>query len=204
MVSLVTVVICLSERNAMSKEIKGNQCHLTISDRFYIEQELLQKSSFRSIAKVLHKDPSTISKEVLRSSRITKPVIRPLGCYSCASYQGCSVRRCCRMNCSHKCRKCFKVNPTKHCSFFKPFICHATSRPPYVCNGCCRMDICTLEHRIYSSRGAQSDYEKKLKGSREGIALISEELLLDKQIPALPGLQKVSPNLVQLKPVFII
>ena len=41
-----------------------NQKHLTLSDRIYIEQELLQGSTFRSIASVLHKDPSTISKEI--------------------------------------------------------------------------------------------------------------------------------------------
>lgn len=43
----------------MSKHI---QKHLTLSNRTYIEQELLQKSTFSSIGKVLHKDPSTISK----------------------------------------------------------------------------------------------------------------------------------------------
>ena len=41
-----------------------NQKHLTLSDRVYIEQELLQGSTFRSIAGILHKDPSTISKEI--------------------------------------------------------------------------------------------------------------------------------------------
>ena len=55
----------------MSKKIKGNHRHLTLSQRTYIEQELFQKSSFRSIAAALHKDPSTISKEVLRSSKVT-------------------------------------------------------------------------------------------------------------------------------------
>lgn len=45
---------------------KHNQKHLTLSNRTYIEQELLQKSTFSSIAKSLHKDPTTISKEVKR------------------------------------------------------------------------------------------------------------------------------------------
>lgn len=48
----------------MSHNIKGNGKHLTFSDRVYIEQELMQQSSFRSIAASLGKDPSTISKEV--------------------------------------------------------------------------------------------------------------------------------------------
>ena len=48
----------------MSQNIKGNGKHLTFSNRVYIEQELMQRSSFRSIAANLGKDPSTISKEV--------------------------------------------------------------------------------------------------------------------------------------------
>ena len=48
----------------MSRKIKGNGKHLTYSDRVYIEQELIQYSSFRSIAETLGKDPSTISKEI--------------------------------------------------------------------------------------------------------------------------------------------
>ena len=48
----------------MSRKIKGNGKHLTFSDRVYIEQELMQNSSFREIADELGKDPSTISKEI--------------------------------------------------------------------------------------------------------------------------------------------
>ena len=48
----------------MSRKIKGNGKHLTFSDRVYIEQELMQGSSFRNIAAGLGKDPSTISKEI--------------------------------------------------------------------------------------------------------------------------------------------
>ena len=47
-----------------------NQKHLTLSNRTYIEQELLQKSTFSSIGEALHKDPSTISKEVKRYSKL--------------------------------------------------------------------------------------------------------------------------------------
>ena len=51
----------------MSKSVRGNHSHLTLSDRIFIEQELGQGASFYSIAQVLHKDPTTISKEVKRS-----------------------------------------------------------------------------------------------------------------------------------------
>lgn len=48
---------------------KHGQKHLALSNRTYIEQELLQKSTFSSIGSVLHKDPSTISKEIKRYSK---------------------------------------------------------------------------------------------------------------------------------------
>ena len=55
----------------MSKYIPGNQKHLTLEDRIYIENELNKGTSFKDIARFLCKDPTTISKEVrLTGSRI--------------------------------------------------------------------------------------------------------------------------------------
>ena len=54
----------------MSKLIPGNNKHLTIDDRLYIEQALDQGVTFTDIARYLCKDPTTISKEILRHRRI--------------------------------------------------------------------------------------------------------------------------------------
>ena len=54
----------------MSKEIH-TQKHLTLSDRIFIEQSLANHTSFKDIAAVLKKDPSTISKEI-RKQRMFK------------------------------------------------------------------------------------------------------------------------------------
>lgn len=48
----------------MSKYIPGNQKHLTLEDRKYIEKSLNSGCSFKSIARYLCKDPTTISKEI--------------------------------------------------------------------------------------------------------------------------------------------
>ena len=48
----------------MSKYILGNQKHLTLNDRIYIENELAKETTFKDIAAFLCKDPTTISKEV--------------------------------------------------------------------------------------------------------------------------------------------
>ena len=48
----------------MSKYIPGNQKHLTLDDRKYIEKSLNEGVSFKDIARFLCKDPTTISKEI--------------------------------------------------------------------------------------------------------------------------------------------
>ena len=48
----------------MSKYIPGNQKHLTLNDRIYIENELSKGATFKDIAAFLCKDPTTISKRL--------------------------------------------------------------------------------------------------------------------------------------------
>lgn len=61
----------------MSKYIPGNQKHLTLEDRIYIENELAKGTSFKNIAAFLCKDPTTISKEVaFLLNRCTKGAVR--------------------------------------------------------------------------------------------------------------------------------
>lgn len=48
----------------MSKYISGNQKHLSLEDRKYIEKSLNAGRTFKDIARYLCKDPTTISKEI--------------------------------------------------------------------------------------------------------------------------------------------
>lgn len=48
----------------MSNLIPGNQKHLTLDNRVFIEKCLEQNMTMKDIAKPLCKDPSTISKEI--------------------------------------------------------------------------------------------------------------------------------------------
>ena len=48
----------------MNKYTSGNQKHLTLNDRIYIENVLSKGSTFKDIAAFLCKDPTTISKEL--------------------------------------------------------------------------------------------------------------------------------------------
>ena len=85
-----------------------NQKHLTLSDRVYIEQELLQGSTFRSIAHVLHKDSSTISKEIRLHAMMPKSTsFKVPRCKQCRHYDSCKTSSICKMSgCRQLCWSC--------------------------------------------------------------------------------------------------
>lgn len=71
-----------------------NQKHLTLTERIYIEQELVQGSTFSSIASIIDKDPSTISKEVNRA-RIIEDAGYTGKCHACQNYGDCFRKSIC-------------------------------------------------------------------------------------------------------------
>ena len=159
-----------------------NQKHLTLSDRIYIEQELLQKSSFTSIAKVLHKDPTTIAKEIKRYSKETPASLRYI-CNLCKLYKECEIRskdlKCPAYTsryCSYYCKRCFRKKVIDICPAFLPYTCDKINKPPYVCNYCTDQRQCPLDKRIYIASFAQKQYEKTLSQSRVGINMTPAEL----------------------------
>lgn len=159
---------------------KYNHRHLTLSDRTYIEQELLQGSSFKKIGEMLGKDPTTISKEIRRNR--TEKHNRSGGCRNCMNYQTCRLRGSnpqihCRKSCSRNraCRYCWDNHSLK-CDAFAPYICDRPLKPPYVCNGCDYTVSCPLPVYLYSAKSAHRRYEKFLSDSRKGINLTPEEL----------------------------
>ena len=159
----------------MKKYKKGNGHHLTLSDRTYIEQELVQGSSFKCIADFLEKDPSTISKEV-RLNRYT-----PL-CHD-IHYAKCS--RCIHFDSCHKAAEKYKSpsgcmtyrnSPAWKCKDYDPHDCFFLTKPPYVCNACVQRYKCTKVKYQYSAIKAQRMYEQRLSESRKGINMTPEEL----------------------------
>lgn len=164
------------------KNLIHDQKHLTLSDRTYIEQELLQKSTFSFISNTLKKDPTTIAKEVKRNFK-SVPVKSNRSCVLCKHYENCDVQsretsysHFNKKYCSFYCRKCYHYNPTRECSLFIPFTCDRISKPPYVCNYCTDQRSCPLTKKIYDAAHAQKQYEKALVKSRQGINMTLEEL----------------------------
>ena len=108
---------------------KGNQKHIDLSGRIRIEQGLNNGESFRTIARDLNKDPSTISKEVRRHSVIKerKPnAFAPIPCannYDASKPKAnvCKILHGCGDNeCTHKCVNCRKARCSEICNHYKP------------------------------------------------------------------------------------
>lgn len=163
----------------MSRKIKGNGKHLTFSDRVYIEQELMQGSSFRNIAAGLGKDPSTISKEIrLHCSVAPNGTYRFPHCTACSKYKKCKdIVYLCTTCKEILCWRCSANRDlARNCKEYNPFTCPKLAKPPYVCNGCVKKPKCHDSKKYYRARPAQKAYEETLSSSRSGINMTPEEL----------------------------
>ena len=164
----------------MSRFIPGNQKHLKLDDRKYIESELNKETSFKDIAKFLCKDPTTISKEV-RSHRASDWYHK--GTFYNA-HNFCVHRYHCKKTnvcdkvflCGIKCTSCSACNNT--CKDFEKERCQRLFKSPYVCNGCPKkINHCTIAHKYrYDALFADRKYRETLSSSRAGINLTKKEL----------------------------
>ena len=165
----------------MSILIPGNQKHLTLKDRCYIEDSLNEGLSFKDIARFLCKDPTTISKEV-RLHRMAD--VQPKRIFN-NPHNFCTKRfRCKRTNvcqkiiiCDTHCASCIKCNQV--CNAFTKEQCKRLDKAPYGCNGCQKSKSrCTIPHKYtYDAKFAQRKYEELRTTSREGVNLSRHDAL---------------------------
>ena len=163
---------------------------MTLSDRIAIEQGLFDNKSFRSIAKTIDKDPSTVSKEIKRvvgTSNYKKAEI------NCKYARNCRNMHLCKDCYEGLCKECLTVNCTGICKRFQPAFCNLLLSPPYTCNGCKDKGQCHLDKRYYRAKDAQRIYEKTLVNSRKGINKTPQELCELNDL--------VSPLLLQRQPI---
>lgn len=163
----------------MSNLIPGNQKHMTLDDRCYIEDSLNMGVSFKDIARYLCKDPTTISKEI-RLHRLND--VQPKQIFN-NTHNFCTKRfRCKRTNvcekiiiCDTHCASCSKCNQV--CKAFEKEQCNRLDKAPYVCNGCPQVrSRCTVPHKYtYDAKFAQRKYEGLRTKSREGVNLSKED-----------------------------
>ena len=77
-------------------------------------------------------------------------------------------------NIERACRTCYRSEGNITDDSY--LICSKLEKPPYVCNGCNKLNTCTLEKRFYRARQAQKEYEEIRSESRSGFNLTEAEL----------------------------
>lgn len=152
--------------------------HLSLSDRIRIESSLNSRRSFKKIAEVLGKHPSSISLEI-RKHLQRKRTGGAGQCFNdCAKRMGCkcsglcNVKGDCFKRYCHFCLKCSSV-----CPEYEHMSCPKLSRAPYVCNGCVQVRFCSLEKSFYEAEYAHKVSREVLSESRGGVSVDEEEIV---------------------------
>ncbi len=158
---------------------RGNQRHLTLSDRITIEKGLGISLSFAEIARQIHKDPTTVSKEVRKHSKVKE--FNGYGTIPCQAnadiHNRCTLKHICGdKNCDLPCRICRSKRCSDICKEYRPQQCSRLQKAPYVCNGCGKRANCRMDKRLYSSKYADDCYRELLASSREGINQTPESI----------------------------
>lgn len=162
----------------------SNNLHLSLDERNIIEQELTKNTSFKDIASMLDKDPTTISKEVKKYRIRQEGQAIHINPNQCTRRFNCQRRNVCGFSCNKECRKCNICN--KVCNDFEEGICLRLKRAPYVCNGCSNKYKCKSTKYYYRALSSFKLYKTKLSEARRGINMSELELSnLDKLISPL-------------------
>ena len=140
------------------KKQKGDQSHITLSDRETIEKGIVNRSPKSAIAKTIGKDATTIAKEIRKNREF-----RPRNTFNYPSI------------CIHRmeCHKCDKIEIK--CDKYEEPKCKWRDRSPGACNKCQNIPKCHLDKYFYNFNKAHKDYLYELKDAREGFNITNFE-----------------------------
>ena len=153
----------------------------TYEDRLTLQHLLKEGLSFKKIAAHLHKDPSTISREV-RKYAVEIATGKPGYPYNaCRNRMSCKIKApsLCGKDCTRRgsagtaCRLC-RCN--EHCPDFVEEVCAVRIHVPYVCNACPTIDKCTLLKTFYDAEKAHLKSHQVISESRSGLSTSEEEI----------------------------
>lgn len=148
---------------------------LNESGRHIVACSLTGGKSISEIAAELGKSISTISREIKahyvirHTGAMGKPYNACAKRYTCvitSLCEGCSDKKC--RNCNRQCHNFCEEYAAEECALLQ--------KPPYVCNGCPKRCVCTLEKHFYNAIAAQKEYETVWSESHTGIALNEAEI----------------------------
>ena len=151
---------------ALTLEDRNNIANIIASNR---NPDGSLNIKLNDIAKILQKDPTTISKEIRKhkSNFKFKPydyLFTNKFCKRCALAETCTIKETLD---GHR-------GP---CKDFQQRYCKYTLKFPYVCNGCQKRGVCTLPQTYYHPLNAQNEYRYTLTDSREGSIFTTSEFL---------------------------
>ena len=148
-------------------------------EAFLIEKGLNGSLSFTEIGRQIHKDPTTVSKEVRRHTKVKE--FNGYGNIPCQAnadiHSRCTLKHACGdMDCDLPCRQCRSFRCSDICKEYRPQQCERLNKAPYVCNGCGKRVNCRMDKKLYSSKYADDCYRELLSSSREGINQTPESI----------------------------
>ena len=134
-----------------------NNKHLSLDDRFKIEEGIVKGLRKFQLAQSINKSPSTVAKEIKRNRKL-KPR-NSFNDYSnnCIHFNQCKV-------CSFKCKD------------YEELLCFRRDRFVGACNNCPQLYKCKLDKYFYKAKLAHGNYLYTLKDSRQGVNLTTSEL----------------------------
>ena len=153
----------------------------TYEERLLLQKHLKEGLSFKKIAAMLQKDPSTISREVRKYSVEIATGKSGFSFNACKNRMSCMIQApsLCGKECSRKhsqvlhCRNC-RCN--EHCLNFIEEICTARMHAPYVCNACPSIGKCTLLKTFYDAEKAHLKAHQTISHSRSGLSINEKEI----------------------------
>ena len=136
--------------------------HLSLDERFDIENSLCKGMSFKEIGRNIGKYCTTISREIRNHY-----IVKNTGAIG-RQFNNCIYRS----TCPNRGKNCNLTN----CTEFKEQKCNLLNKPPYICNGCKYKNKCTLTKHFYDAVYAHEEYVSTLSEVRSGVMIHQEEI----------------------------
>ena len=136
--------------------------HLSLDERFDIENSLCKGMSFKEIGRNIGKDCTTISREIRNHY-----IVKKTGSVG-RKFNNCIYRS----TCENRGKNCNLNN----CTEFKEQKCNLLNKPPYICNGCKYKTQCTLTKHFYDAVYANNEYISTLSEVRSGVMIYQVEI----------------------------
>ena len=156
-------------------DYKFTNGQMDLSDRVSIETGICRGDSFKKIAKLLKRHPSTIAHEVKENRTfISGNYLFGKDCKFVRTYHEKHV--CGDMDCEENCCRCRAYDCRKNCQRYVSVACHKPESAPYVCNTCPQKKLCTKDKFLYSAKHAEAAVTRRRSESRQGIRISDEQM----------------------------